>query len=127
MARLKTHIRVSAILRRAQGAGAFAAVLRRGDSDAGALWVIVRQGQGLTRYTEQMAMSGAREWYQDGPFDEVEMTLRTNKAVDRDPDIWIVEVEDAEGRAFFDGETAKPVDAKAAAAEAATKALFRGR
>lgn len=123
MARLKTDIRVSAILRRAQGAGAFAAVLRRGDPDAGALWVIVRQGRELTRYTEQMAMSGAREWYQDGPFDDVEMMLRTNKAVDRDPDIWLVEVEDAQGRAFLDGDTAK----EETAAEAAAKALFRGR
>lgn len=123
MARLKTHIRVSAILRRAQASGAFAAVLRKGDEDAGALWVIVRQGVDLTRYTEQMAMSGAREWYKDGPFDEIEMTLRTNRAVDRDPDIWIVEVEDTQGRAFLDGETAK----SETAAEAAAKALFRGR
>ena len=123
MARLKTHIRVSAILRRAQGAGAFAAVLRRGDPDAGALWVIVRHGAELMRYTEQMAMSGAREWYQDGPFDEMELGSKTNKAVDRDPDIWIVEVEDAQGRAFLDGETAK----EETAAEAAAKALFQGR
>jgi len=120
VSRLKTHIRVSAILRRAQASGAFAAVLRRGDPDAGALW---RQGVSLTRYTEQMAVSGAREWYQDGPFDEAEMTLRTNKAVDRDPDIWLVEVEDAQGRAFLDGETAK----QESAAEAAAKALFQGR
>ena len=127
MARLKTHIRVSAILRRAQGAGAFAAVLRRGDPDAGALWVIVRQERDLHRYTEQMAMSGAREWYRDGPFDEAEVGLRTNKAVDRDPDIWIVEVEDPQGRAFLDGEIAKLEDPKAAAAEAAAIALFRGR
>ena len=123
MARLKTHIRVAAILRRAQAAGAFAAVLRRGDPDAGALWVIVRQGADLIRYTEQMAMSGAREWYQDGPFGETELGLKTNKAVDRDPDIWIVEVEDAQGRGFLDGETAK----EETAAGAAAKALFRGR
>jgi len=123
MARLKTDIRVSAILRRAQGAGAFAAVLRRGDPDAGALWVIVRQGVELCRYTEQMNMSGAREWYQDGPFDPAELDLKMNKAVDRDPDIWIVEVEDRQGRAFLDGETAK----QETAAEAAAKALFQGR
>ncbi len=123
MARLKTNIRVSAMMRRAQSDGAFAAVLRRGDPDAGALWVIVRQGRDFFRYTEQMAMSGAREWYQDGPFDEQEMTLRTNKAVDRDPDIWIVEIEDTDGRPFLDGEIAKPETA----AEAAAKALFRGR
>jgi len=123
VARLKTGIRVSAILRRAQGAGAFAAVLRRGDPDAGALWVIVRKGAELFRYTEQMAMSGGREWYQDGPFEEAELGLRTNKAVDTDPDIWIVEVEDIEGRAFLDGDMAK----EETAAEVAARALFRGR
>ena len=123
MARLKTQVRVSALLRRAQGGGAFAAVLRRGDVDAGALWVIVRQDRDLFRYREQMGMSGERDWYKDGPFDETDMQLRMNKAVDRDPDIWIVEIEDAQGRAFLDGEIAKPETD----AEAAAKALFRGR
>jgi hypothetical protein len=122
MARLKTELRVSALLRRAQGAGAFAAVLRRGDADAGALWVLVRKGPELFRCNEQMGMSGAREWYKAGPYDEAEMRLRVNKAVDRDPDIWIVEIEDAQGRAFLDGETAKAETA----VEVAAKALFRG-
>ena len=98
-------------------------MLRRGDADAGALWVVVRQGRDLFRYTEQMGMGGGREWYKDGPFDEAEMRLRVNKAVDRDPDIWIVEIEDAQGRAFLDGETARPETD----AEAAAKALFQGR
>lgn len=123
MARLKTSVRAAALIRRAQSAGAFAAVLRRGDPDAGALWVIVRRGAELSRYTEQMAMSGSREWYQDGPFDEAELGLKTNKAVDRDPDLWIVEIEDAQGRAFLDGEISK----RETDAEAAAKALFRGR
>ena len=123
MARLKTELRVSALIRRAQGAGAFAAVLRRGDADAGALWVVVRQGRDLFRYTEQMGMGGGREWYKDGPFDEAEMRLRMNKAVDRDPDIWIAEIEDGQGRAFLDGEIARPETE----AEAAAKALFQGR
>ena len=123
MPRLKTDIRAAAFIRRAQSAGAFAAVLRRGDPDAGALWVIVRKGRELIRYIEQMGMSGDREWYQDGPFDEVEVGLRTNKAVDRDPDLWIIEIEDGQGRAFLDGELPK----SETAAEAAAKALFRGR
>ena len=123
MARLKTSIRVGALLRRAQGEGAFAAILRRGDADAGALWVTVRQGSKLSRYTEQMSFTGGRQWYEDGPFDEAELSLKVNKAVDRDPDLWIVEIEDAQGRAFLDGELAKPETE----AEAAAKALFRGR
>ena len=123
MARLKTEIRVTALIRRAQAGGAFAAILRRGDADAGAFWVVVRQGSELFRYTEQMSMAGGREWYKDGPIDEPEMTLRINKAVDRDPDIWIVEIEDAGGRNFLDGKLTK----NETPAEAAAKALFRGR
>ena len=123
MARLKTEIRVAALLRRAQSAGAFAAVLRRGDPDAGALWITLRQGAELHRHVEQMSMSGGREWFRDGPFSEDDLSLRINKAVDRDPDLWIVEVEDAQGRAFLDGEIAKPESD----AEAAARALFRGR
>lgn len=123
MARLKTEIRVMALMRRAQAGGAFAAVLRRGDADAGAFWVIVRQGKELFCYTEQMSMAGGREWYQDGPFDEADMSQRINKAVDRDPDIWIVEIEDQGGRHFLDGELAKGETS----AEVAAKALFRGR
>jgi len=127
VARLKTSIRAAAIIRRAQGAGAFAAVLRRGDPDAGALWVIVRRGQALSRYTEQMSMSGGREWFEDGPFEDAALQLKTNKAVDRDPDLWVVEIEDAHGRAFLDGDLAKPQSPELTEAEAAAKALFRGR
>lgn len=127
MARLKTEIRAAAIIRRAQSAGAFAAVLRRGDADAGALWVILRRGRELSRYTEQMSMSGGREWFKDGPFEEAELLLKTNKAVDRDPDLWIIEIEDAEGRAFLDGDLANQKAQQLSDAEAAAKALFRGR
>ena len=127
MARLKTNIRAAALIRRAQSAGAFAAVLRRGDPDAGALWVILRQGPKLMRYTEQMSMSGGRDWFEDGPFEEADLQLKTNKAVDRDPDLWVVEVEDRQGRAFLDGELSNQKSQADLDAAAAAKALFRGR
>lgn len=123
MPRLKTNIRVSALLKRAQSAGAFAAIIRRGDPDAGTFWVLVRQGGKYSRFVEQMAMSGGREWFKDGPFSETEITSRINKAVDRDPDLWIVEIEDGEGRAFLDGSLPKTESD----AELAAKALFRDR
>lgn len=127
MARLKTEIRAAALIRRAQSAGAFAAVLRRGDPDAGALWVITRQGRKLMRYSEQMAISGGRQWFEDGPFEEAELGLKTNKAVDRDPDLWVVEIEDTQGRTFLDGELSSEKTQAESDAEAAAKALFRGR
>jgi len=45
----------------------------------------------------------------------------------RDPDLWVVEIEDAHGRAFLDGDLAKPQSPELTEAEAAAKALFRGR
>jgi len=126
MARLKTKLRASALIRRAQVGGAYAAVLRRGDPDAGALWVLVRSGPEMFRYSEAMGMSGEREWHQDGPFEEAEIGLKTNKAVDRDPDLWIVEIEDGQGRAFLDGKVASQTP-ELSDAEAAAKAVFRGR
>ncbi len=128
MARVRSQIRASAFIRRAQAVGAFAAVVRRGDPDAGTLWIVVRQGMSLVRYTEQMALSGAREWYQDGPFEEIEFQLKANKAVDRDPDLWIIEIEDREGRAFLDGPLmANPQVSDFTDAELAAKALFPDR
>jgi hypothetical protein len=127
MARLKTEIRAAALIRRAHSAGAFAVVLRRGDPDAGALWVILRYGQKLMRYSEQMSLSGGQAWFEDGPYEESDLNLKTNKAVDRDPDLWVVEIEDAKGRAFLDGEIATQQTQGAADAAAAAKALFRDR
>ena len=123
MLRLKTEIRVSAFLKRAQAGGAFAVIIRRGDPDAGAIWIIARQTPNYFRYVEQMSMSGGREWFKDGPFDEANLSTRMNKAVDRDPDLWIVEIEDRDGRVFLDGENPKPPSE----AELAAKALFRDR
>lgn len=79
------------------------------------------------RYSEQMAISGGRQWFEDGPFEEAELGLKTNKAVDRDPDLWVVEIEDTQGRAFLDGELSSEKTQPESDAEAAAKALFRGR
>ena len=58
---------------------------------------------------------------------KAELLLKTNKAVDRDPDLWVIEVEDSEGRPFLDGEMANQKVQQLSDAEAAAKALFRGR
>lgn len=72
-------------------------------------------------------MNGGRQWFEEGPFDEVELQLKINKAVDRDPDLWVVEIEDVEGRAFLDGELSTQRSQAELDAEAAAKALFRGQ
>ena len=100
--RLKTEIAAQALIRRAQSAGAFALCLRRGDTDAGALHVVVRTLDGQSRlYSPIRNMAGERAWMVSDALPEADIDARCAKLHDRDPDIWIVEVEDRQGRHFL--------------------------
>ncbi len=107
-ARLKTEIRVSAQIRRAQISGAFAVIVRRGDPDAGAVAVKLYQGPGAVRlYVQSRDLDGKAIWREpfeeeSGPEIEAKIDRWLEKEVSIDPDLWIVEIEDREGRAFLD-------------------------
>lgn len=121
--RLKTEIAVSALLRRAQVAGAFAVIVRKGDDVAGAYMVCVRKAGEMTLYTSERDMSGEVVWFPKGPMSEIDAMNIINRRVDRDPDLWVVEIEDAQGRSFVDA----PKQTTQSDARAAAEALFPGR
>ncbi len=103
--RLKTEIRVSAHLRRAQGAGAFATVARRGDPDAGAVAVKVYLGGRTARlFIQSRDLDGNIMWRE--PFEEDRSEAKVDSWLEKeasiDPDLWVVEIEDRDGRAFLD-------------------------
>lgn len=103
--RLKSEIRVAAQLRRAQGAGAFATVARRGDPDAGAIAVKVYVGAGKARlFVEARDSEGEAIWREplDGLAEEAKVDQYLDKEKKFDSDLWIVEIEDREGRAFLE-------------------------
>lgn len=103
--RLKSEIRVSAQLRRAAAAGAFAVVARRGDPDAGAIAVKVYLGARRARLlVEARDEAGRATWREpfDGPVEEMQIDAWLDKERKFDADLWIVEIEDREGRAFVD-------------------------
>lgn len=103
--RLKTEIRVSAHLRRAQGAGAFATVARRGDPDAGAVAVKLYLGGGTARlYIQSRDLDGAPIWREpfEAAIEEMKIDAWLAKEASIDPDIWVIEIEDREGRAFLE-------------------------
>jgi hypothetical protein len=104
-ARLKTEIRVAAQLRRAAAAGAFAAIARRGDPDAGAVAVKVYLGAARARlFMQSRDLDGAHVWREpfDAPCAEDVVDARLARETAIDPDLWIVEIEDRAGRAFVD-------------------------
>ena len=117
--RLKTEIRIAAQVRRAQSAGAFALVARRGDPDAGAVAVKVYLGAGRARAMVQSRdLDGRAVWrdplaggagFDEAPegdqprdYQEAEVDAWLAKETAIDPDLWIVEIEDREGRAFLE-------------------------
>lgn len=107
--RLKTKIRIDAHLRRARAAGAFATVARKGDPDAGAIAVKVYMGERRAKaFVQSRDLDGHAIWRD--PFENDEETEESESRVDNwlkkesaiDPDLWIVEIEDREGRAFLE-------------------------
>jgi hypothetical protein len=113
MAELKTEIWASALIRRAEIGGAFAAVVRKGDTDAGAVLVKVATLDRRARlYAPAQDGEGERIWLDlsAGSLgdDEADVDAAIRKRVQTDPDLWVVEVEDKHGRHFL----TEPVDEK---------------
>ena len=85
-------------------------VVRKGDARAGAVLVkVFNPRAGETRlYGEALRGDGERFWMQ--PIlsnDEPDLDAYIEKAIRRDPDLWVIEIDDPEGRHFL----VEPVDA----------------
>lgn len=101
---LSTDIWVGALIRRAEQGGAFAAVARKGDPRAGAVLVkAVNRRAGTARlYSEATRGDGERVWMQPTPSEiEADLDAYIERALRIDPDLWVVEIEDTEGRHFL--------------------------
>ncbi|MGD9815030.1 MAG: DUF1491 family protein [Hyphomonadaceae bacterium] len=106
-AELKTDFWASALIRRAEIAGAFAAITRKGDQDAGAVLVKVALMDGRARlYAPARDGEGERIWLDlsAGPLGEAEADVDAyiRKRAETDPDLWVIEIEDKKGRHFLE-------------------------
>jgi len=103
--RLKAGIFVRALIRRAQVEGASAFVVRSGAEEAGAVIIKVARLEGSVLVLNQTRdAKGALVWGQPlgGWTDEARAGQWCDRQVSFDPDLWIVEIEDRQGRAFVD-------------------------
>ena len=101
---LATDLWAGALIRRAELSGAFAVVARKGDARAGAVLVKVlnRSDRTARLYAEATRMDGERVWMQPAATtEEFELDRYIERAVRIDPDLWVVEIEDREGRHFL--------------------------
>ena len=111
--RLKSGIWVSAYVRRCNVEGVFAAVRRRGAEEAGAVFVKISKLDGTAALygpAPQTAFDGAQPADRlfslllggEKPAPDADVEARLAREIRFDPDMWIVEIEDREGRSFLD-------------------------
>lgn len=105
-ARLPTSLWVDALIRRAGVGGAAAFVLQKGDAERGDVLVkVARLDHTAQLLTPAMGMEGDRIFLDlviqgIGP-DEAGVDAYVQRARDRDADLWVVEIEDRDGRHFL--------------------------
>ena len=101
---LATDLWVGALIRRAEIGGGFAVVARKGDARAGAVLVkVLNRPEGTARlYAEATRSDGERVWMRPTSSDqEAELDRYIERALRIDPDIWVVEIDDRQGRHFL--------------------------
>ncbi len=106
-ARLKTKLVVQAAVRLCAMRAVPITVARRGDEDAGTILVkLNRADLGCIVLAQTRNQSGELAWLRatgDAPVDEPTADAYIARQVKRDPDVWVVEIEDREGRQVFNG------------------------
>ncbi|MGJ8582555.1 MAG: DUF1491 family protein [Marinosulfonomonas sp.] len=104
MIRLTADVWVSAYLTRLRLADIPVFITSKGDATAGAILVKVNtlDGQASVYQRQFDLMSGARVWdvLETGAEQDVDAAITRQKGFD--PDVWVIEVEDRQGRHLLD-------------------------
>lgn len=101
---LNTDLWVYALLRRAEQAGAGAVIVRKGDARAGAVLVkaLNRRAGEARLFAEATRGDGERVWMQPvASLQEPDLDAYIERSARIDPDLWVVEIDDRDGRHFL--------------------------
>lgn len=101
---LSTDVWAGALIRRAEREGAFAVVARKGDPRAGAVLVkVLNRREGTTHlYASAVRGEGETVWMHPLASEvEADVDAYIERSRRIDPDLWVVEIEDAQGRHFL--------------------------
>jgi hypothetical protein len=103
--RLKAGIWVSMALRMGDAEGRPGMVLRRGDSDAGGVLVVLRGREGLCVLSQMRTPEGALAWLRatgPAPVHQTVADAYVARQADYDPDIWVLEFDAPDLRPPFE-------------------------
>lgn len=106
-ARVKSELWVAAQVRLCDRLALPAVVARKGDPDSGAILVRVEDAdRNVVVWTQVHTGEGERAWMRgtgQHPVSAEEAENYVRRAIDRDYDIWILDIEDRHGRYRLDG------------------------
>lgn len=99
--RLPAHLEVSALIRAAESLGGFATVLKKGEREGGTLLVVLAENGANLRVFERMpGLDGRRSWHcakKQDTENKTEFDEYLSRRGMQDPDLWIVELDVANG------------------------------
>ena len=108
--RLPAHLEVASILRRAEAAGGFGTVLRKGDPERGSiLLLIASRGVHRACLERMMSLGESASWQATGPSESAgsaEIADFLAKRARFDEDYWAIELDIAEPERFIAETTA---------------------
>mgnify|MGYP001223027168 CR=1 FL=1 len=103
--RLPAHVEVSALIRQVEAEGGFAAVVKKGQREAGTILVILAEKGANARVFERMPqLDGTRAWHYAKTQDienKEEFSDYLERRASQDPDLWILELDIANGERFI--------------------------
>jgi hypothetical protein len=108
--RIRADIWVAAYLRRCAHEGASAVLRRRGAAEAGAIFIKIDRLDGFAALFGPAPQSEVKDIHErlfvrlhrDTWIDPAEAEQKLVRQIHFDPDVWIVEMEDRQGRCFLD-------------------------
>jgi hypothetical protein len=110
--RLPAHLEVASILRRAQVAGDFATILRKGDPERGSLLLMISsRGRHVASLERLMSLDAGYAWQSVGPPESAssaEIAGFLAKRARFDEDLWTIELDIADPERFIAETTASP-------------------
>ena len=100
--RLASSVLVGALIRQAETHGGFAAVLAKGDADAGSIAVILTErGAGACLYERLLQPDGSYAW-SESPAGSESLAALIVRRRRFDPDLWVLELDIPSRQRFAD-------------------------
>ena len=106
MEKLSTDLIVGATIRAAAMEGIAVTIIHKGEANSGSLLLKINKLDGSAEVLSQVQIDDEMAWMpaSGAPMEERDADTYIKDQISFDPDLWAIEIEDRQGRHWFDGE-----------------------